>query len=266
MSRAQADLFSNRGFRMEQPPPKHARRSCLVPAKLDDATLIAALPVASLADCRGLTDEAGRRRLVAAVPALEALCRRFKGFGLGHTVPEQTTALAGLAAIGGREAAAAVARIVVDRVVQGPGLTDAIRTAAGLRSRLPAHVVLPLLRHGDPDIREEACRCAHARPEVIAVLVDLLGDLNRAVARAAACALGRMGRAEAQPVLVRLLQEDPSMEVIDAAASVVDEACIVLLGRIARTRPDLASAALGALGDIHDPRAAAITAALTATR
>jgi HEAT repeats len=266
MSGAQLDLFSGDGFRVEQPPPDPKRRPRLVPTDLDGAALIAALTRASLADCRGLADEAGRRRLVAAVPALETLCRRFKGFGLDHTVPEQTAALAGLSAIGGGEAAAAVARIVADRVIQGPGLTGAIRTAADLRSRLPAQIVLPLLRHGDPGIREEACRCAHAGPEVIAVLVDLLDDLNRAVARAAACALGRMGRIEARPVLVRLLQEDPSMEVIDAAVSVDDAACIVLLGRIARTRPDLASAALGALGDSDDPRAAAIAAALTAAR
>ena len=35
----------------------------------------------------------GRRRLTSAIPALEGLCRRFKGFGLEHAVPEQIAAL-----------------------------------------------------------------------------------------------------------------------------------------------------------------------------
>jgi hypothetical protein len=54
----------------------------LVREDLDDAALIAAIPRASLGDCRALVREAGRRRLMAAIPALEALCRRFRRFGL----------------------------------------------------------------------------------------------------------------------------------------------------------------------------------------
>ena len=52
-----------------------------------------------------LAAEAGRRRLAAAVPSLETLCRRFSGFGIDRMVPEQAAALQALAAIGGREAA-----------------------------------------------------------------------------------------------------------------------------------------------------------------
>ncbi len=92
---------------------------------------------AGVATCRALAEEAGRRRLVAAVPALEALCRRFKGFGLLHTVPEQIAALQGLVAIGGAEAAATVLRFVIDGVVLGPGLSAAIAAAATLQCRLP---------------------------------------------------------------------------------------------------------------------------------
>jgi hypothetical protein len=56
------------------------------------------------------------------------------------------------------------------------------------------------------------------------------------------------------------------MEVIEAAAASAGEECIVLLGRIARTRPGrCADAALSALSDIDDPRAAAIVAAFPQT-
>jgi hypothetical protein len=261
MSGEQADLFSGGGFRADQPPLDRPSRPRLVPGDLDDAALIAAIPLASLTDCRALAHEAGRRRLGAAVPALEALCRRFKGFGLQHMVPEQAAALDGLAAIGGRDAGAVVARMIVDQVVQGPGLIDATRAAAYLRSSLPAGIVVQLLRHADPEVRAHACRCAPSQSEVVSLLVDLLEDLNGAVATAAACALGRMGRVEAGPRLVRLLREDPSAEVIDAAVAVADAECIVLLGRIVRTRPDLADAALSALRDIDDPRATALVAA-----
>jgi len=61
--------------------------------------------------------EAGRRRLVGAVVALEALCRRFRGFGAEHPVPEQTAALETLAEIGGTEAARAVKRIALSEAV-----------------------------------------------------------------------------------------------------------------------------------------------------
>jgi HEAT repeat protein len=68
-------------------------------------------------------------------------------------------------------------------------------------------------------------------------MIDLLDDLNQAVARSAACALGQMGRIEARPMLATLLREEPSEAVIDAVSSVADEECIVSLGRIARSAP-----------------------------
>jgi hypothetical protein len=244
------------------PAPSGAQRLSLVPEDLDDAALIAAIPRSSLGECHALVAEAGRRRLAAAVPALESLCRRFRGFGLHDAVPEQVAALTGLAALGGRDATAAVARIIVDDVVQGPGLASAISAAAELRAILPAETVAVLLRHDEPAIRADACRCAPPQPRVISLLVDLLDDLHGAVASAAACALGRMGRIEARPLLLRLLREDPTVAVIDAAAGIADADCVVRLGRIARSRPDLAEAAIDALKDIDDPRTAAIVAAM----
>jgi HEAT repeat protein len=177
-------------------------------------------------------------------------------------VPEQAAALHALGIIGGGEAAQAISRLIVRAAVQGPALALAVSTAARLGSTLPVDVLQSLLRHTDPDIRAGACGCAGRHPGVIAAMIDLLDDLNRNVARSAACALGQMGRIEARPVLARLLREEPSPDVIDAAASVADEECMVALGRIARSEPALSDAALDALEGIDHPRADAIAAAI----
>jgi hypothetical protein len=150
----------------------------------------------------------------------------------------------------------------IGSLVQGPALGRAVAVAAQLRASLPADVLLSLLRHADPDIRANACRCACRRPGLIVAMIDLLEDLNPAVARSAACALGQMGRIEARPMLAGLLREEPSEEVIDAVSAVADEECMVLLGRIARSKPALSDATLNALENIDHDRASAIAAAI----
>jgi HEAT repeat protein len=156
---------------------------------------------------------------------------------------------------------AAVTRIIVDRIVQGPGLNNAVEAAAQLGVGLPGNVIVSLLRHEAPEIRAGGCRSARRSPAVIPLLAELLDDADRVVAREAACALGRMGRTEARPSLLRLLQEAPSAAVIDSIGAVADEECLVILGRIARTRPNLADAALAALDSIGSSRAVKIAAA-----
>jgi hypothetical protein len=257
----QLDLFSDAGVEAEQPSPRSAG---LPPsaADLDDEALIAAIPEANLADSSVFAAEAGRRRLATAVPALAALCRRFAGFGIDRAVPEQVAALEGLAAIGGRDAADAVAQMIERAVVQGPALNIAVSAAAQLRSTLSADVLRSLLRHAEPGIRAAACRRARPLPELIVLLVDLLDDLDRTVAMSAACALGQMGRIEARPTLVSLLRHEPSKDAIDSVSSIADEECVILLGRIARATAGLADAALDALESIDHPRAGAIAAAI----
>jgi len=173
-------------------------------------------------------------------------------------VPEQIAALHGLAAIGSREAAASVSRIIADNVVQGPALHDAVQAAVVLKCRFPPAVSLSLLRHNDPRVRAAACQCIRPHADITPLLVDLLDDLHGLVAVAAACALGRAGRTEAVPILARLLRQEPTAEVIDAISSLADEDCIVQLGRIARTDPALSTAAMDALEAIDSPRAQAI--------
>jgi hypothetical protein len=167
----QLDLFSSAGIQAERRLPQSMELRPTATA-LDDQALIAAIPESKLADSIALATEAGRRRLAAAVPSLEMLCRRFSGFGIDRMVPEQAAGLQTLAAIGGREAAQAVSQLIVRGVVQGPTLNLAVSTATQIGSALPADVLRSLLRHPDPGIRASVCGCAR-RPELISVMIDL---------------------------------------------------------------------------------------------
>ena len=256
----QLDLFRHVPAPVEPSPSDEVPRPVIGPDSLEDEELLAALPHAGLADSVALAAEVGRRRLPAAIPVLEALCRRFAGFGADRIVPEQAAAIDALAQIAGADAAGVLARLIARRTVQGPCLQRAVAAAACLGAKLPAATVLELLRHDDPQIRADACRFAQASPVVVAQLRDLLDDLQRPVRMAAACALGLMGRNEVRPLLARYLREEPSAQLIDAVAPVADEECIILLGRIGRTMPALSAAALDALNSIDHPRASKITA------
>jgi hypothetical protein len=262
MAERQLDLFSQRGESVQPTVPAGTARRHATVSQMSDSELIGAIAEASLADCLPLTDEAARRKLTTAVPALATLCRRFGGFGADRRVPEQVAAIEALARIGGSDAADAVADIIGRAIIQGPGLAIAVRAAARLRAPLPVAIVQSLLRHPEAQIRADACRCVQPSTELVSMLVDLLRDIDPAVERSAACALGRMGRIEALPVLKELLDGHPPDEVIDAVSSIADEDCVVRLGQIARRLPSLAAAALEALEGSDHPRAGAIAAAV----
>ena len=107
-------------------------------------------------------------------------------------------------------------------------------------------------------MREAACQCARGGAEVVAALIDLLTDLHESVTRAAAVALGRLGRREAAAVLVRMLRTAPSTEVVGALAAIAEEDDWVRLGQTARQRPELAPVVLEMLEDSGAPRALAV--------
>jgi len=256
----QLDLFSQTSGSAEPSSSDEVAQPVIAVEAIEEDDLLAALPHSGIADSLALAAEAGRRCMTAAIPALEGLCRRFSGFGTDRIVPEQAAAIDALAQIAGADAARALARLIARRTVEGPCLQRAVTAAACLGAKLPAATVLKLLRHDDPQIRADACRFAQPSAEMVAQLRELLDDLQRPVRMAAACALGLMGRNEVRPFLARYLREEPSAELIDAVAPVADEECIILLGRIARTMPDLSQAALDALDSIDHPRASRIAA------
>jgi len=171
-----------------------------------------------------------------------------------------------LAAIGGAGATRAVTRAIAEGIVQGATLAVAVSAAARLGAGLPPDRLLDLLGHDDPAVRVDVCRCARPQAEIQTRLVELLDDSHPAVRAAAARALGRMGRVEALPVLLRLLLASPDAEVVEAIAEVADDDAIVLLGRTARARPNLAGAILEGLESRDEPLALKVAAGLRKSR
>jgi len=255
----QLDLFGDRA-NLDRPPDKASLP--VLPQKLSDDELIAAIPDATLAEARALAAEAGERRLSAAIPALESLCNRYAAWGAHVAPPEQTAAIKALGAIAGPEASRAVARLIVTKAVQGPALVVATTVAAKLGVIFPTDTSLALLRHSNPSVRAPACACVRAGYEVVATLIAMLDDSDGETSAAAACALGRMGRAEARVRLKRYLIERPSGRVVEALARVADDEAVVLLARVGRARPDLAHSIIFALEDIDGERAAAAASGL----
>jgi len=252
----QLDLFSRSRGEAHRGRPSGPK--AVEPRSLTDEELLRAVPASGLADGPALMAEIGRRRLAAAVPVLEAHGRRFSGFGLDQPVPEQQAAVLALGAIRGRAAAEAVRRLIGRREIVGPTLTTAVGVAAALGVRLPAPLVLEFLDSPLADMRAAACRCAGPDAAVLRRLEDLLEDLHPDVQAAAAITLGRMGKASARPVLLRLLRDDPSADALDAIAVVADEDSVVLMGRVMRERPELAESAREALEEVEHPRAAQV--------
>src|SRR5438132_1519624 len=89
----QLDLFRHPPALAGPRPSDEVMRPVIAPETIEDDELLAALPHAGIADSLALAAEAGRRRMTAAVPALETLCRRFAGFGADRIVPEPAAAL-----------------------------------------------------------------------------------------------------------------------------------------------------------------------------
>jgi hypothetical protein len=266
MNAEQLDLFRDFGGAAARPSVALSAPSSVDVAELDDHGLLAALVDPTLADSLTLLAEAGRRRLAAAVPLLRDLCRRHAGFGARRLIPEQIAALNALHAIGTREAAQAVAEAIERGWVEGPALAVAAWCAGRLHANLSAETVAMLLQHPDPSVCVAGCGCARPYPAITALLGELMVDLRRPVAAAAACALGRLGRVEARPVLAALLEKAPSEEVIEAAGAVADEPSLVVLGRIARSGSKLAPAALAVLEGSDHPHAAKIRATIVPPR
>jgi HEAT repeat protein len=262
----QLDLFSVSAGPAERDLPGGMAGQVIACDALDDDSLLAAIPGAGMRETLALVADAGRRRLPAAIPVLEALCRRFAGFGADRIVPEQAAAVDALVVIGGPDAAQALARLIAQRIVQGPCLRRAVAAAARLEAKLPLSAVMELLRHDEPQIRADACRCTRRWREAIPMLRELLDDLHREVRIAAACALGRLARSEIRALLVGYLREEPTAELIDAIAPIADDECAVLLGRVAWSTPHLSECAVEALRLIDHPRADKIIAALRESR
>ena len=212
------------------------------PEALSDEDILDRLPDAGIADVRLLCDLIVERGLGdRAVPALEALWRRFKGFGLERPEPQQTAVIETLAKLGTARAKQLLVDIVTAASDLPPSLLPAALSAALSASpRLPPAFLSPLLAHADSRIRELAARLSGFGQPDIGALAACLDDTQQAVRRAAAIVLGQFGDARAKAILLSELQRTPTGEIVGALSAIADEDIIVHLGRCAEAHPALA--------------------------
>lgn len=245
----QFDLFGDRPPAASVSAP--ASRP-LRPDTLSDDDILDLLPDAMMRDAvllcglvveRGLGDR--------ALPALDRLWRRFRGFGRERPQPEQEAVLEALAGIGTKAATDRLAGIVTAADLPPPLLPVALRAALQAGLALPRGFAGPLLGHDDPRVRELAARLGQFGTSDIAALEESIGDIHRPVRRAAAVALGWLGRASAKPVLLEELRRDPAREIVTALAGIADGDVAVHLGRCAEAHPALAETVAAVLEEME---------------
>ena len=234
----QFDLF---GDRPPAPPGARSASPPLRPETLSDDEILDRLPATGLRDALLLCSLVVERNLGdRAVPALDRLWRRFKGFGRERRLPEQEAVVETLALIGTRRAKDLLARIVTAADLPPPLLPVSLRAALAAGLRLPRGFTGPLLRHADPEVRERAARLCQFGRSDISALEGLVGDTHPPVRRAAAVVLGRMGRVSAKAVLLEELERDPASEIVTALSGIADDDIAVHMGRCAGAHPALA--------------------------
>ena len=256
----QLDLFAERGRVNARRVPEPMAPPAAAPAEtrldtLSDDDLLESIQQAGPSNIEAVCLEIVSRSLEAAVPGLDALWRRFAGFGVETPLREQLAVLDTLARLGGTDARSTLRGIVLSKALPASLLPAALQAAASAGLALPAAFAGPLLDHEDAAVRRAAFALA-ARAHVPAHrLRGGLFDRSAANRRAAAVALGLRGDASARQPLYDELARCPSTEVIEAITAVWDDDAIVHLGRCARLHPRLADAVVDALRDIACPRA-----------
>ena len=234
----QLDLFADRGLAPPEPMPASRPRR---PDSLTDDEILDRLPDAGIIDAVVFCDLIVERGICdRALPALDRLWQRFRGFGREQPLPELEAVVNALARVGSSDARSQLARYVTETDLPPPLLPKALQAALAARLRLPREFTSSLLRHANPEIRSLAARlCRFGTPDMT-VLEDLVGDPDSRVRRAAAIALGGLGRASAKDALLGELRRNPTSEIVVALSGIADDDVAVQLGRCAEAHPALA--------------------------
>ena len=169
----QLDLFAERGGVEHRQFPQPAASSAPAPGPapapapavdtLSDDDLLELIPNAGPSNVEVVCAEVLSRSLRAAVPALEALWRRFSGFGIEKPLREQLAVVDTLARLGGADARSALKGIVLWKGLPASLLPTALQAAVSAGLALPAPFVDPFLDHEDAAVRGAAFALA-AKP------------------------------------------------------------------------------------------------------
>ena len=196
-----------------------------------------------------------RGQQLALNNTLEALWRRFAGYGVETPLVEQLTVLGTLARLDDAAARLALRRIVLSRGLPDSVLPAAARAAAEAGLGLPAGFIAPLLGHEDVVVREPAFALAMKAGVSDLLLREGLSDGSASVRCLAAIAMGNRGEAEVRGRLLEELARAPTKGVIEALAPIWDDDVIVHLGRCAERHPDLAGTVIDMLRDMESGKA-----------
>lgn len=225
---------------------------------LDDREIVARIPSASVAQVQVLCDQVLARGIGDdAVPALEALWKRFFGFGISGPLREQRCALNTLAKVGTQSSRQALARII-----DSPDLIDvllplALDCATEANLALSGQRVTCWLEDSRSAVR--ACAYVLARNCTPAVpkyeLEKGLHDPEGSVRRACLTTMGLFGHEGAKPGLLAELEKGPTSEIVTALAGMVDDDIITRLGRCAMKHARLREQIVEELECSGEPRA-----------
>ena len=227
-------------------------------AELDDLEILARIPATKLSEVEALCEQVMDRGFGDdAVPALEALWRRFFGFGVDGPMREQRCALNALEKIGTE-----MSRQALVRIVDAPDLFDALLPLA-LECATKAHLALPAqsitrwLEDTRPEVRELSFMLARncSSPVPRHVLEAGLSDSEASVRRACLLTMGRFGHDRAKSGLLAELERNPSSEIVTALAGILDDDIITRLGRCAMKHERLREQIIEELESSAEPRA-----------
>ena len=255
----QPDLFDN--FHRGETRPRSGRyrsRECSDIAGLSDGELLARLEEADPRDIEHVCSEVLSRSLMAAVPLLEGLWRRFVGFGVTKPLPEQICVLRTLARLDHETARAALKGIVSSNRLPASLRDVALQAATEARITVPPEFLQLFLKNPDPDVRTVAFSLSHQAGLPSSIVRQGLGDLSASVRREAAITLGLRGFRDVRAILLNELEGQPSDTLIAALAAIWDDDVIVHLGRCAAAHPAHAELIADLLEEMDDPRALAV--------
>ncbi|MYA89558.1 MAG: hypothetical protein F4X97_14100 [Boseongicola sp. SB0662_bin_57] len=225
---------------------------------LDDQEIVARIPSANVAQVQALCDQVLERGIGDdAVPALEALWKRFFGFGINGPLREQRCALNALAKVG-----TPLSRQALARIIDAPDLIDALlplalECATEANLALSGQSVTCWLGDSRPAVRECAFVLArNCAPPVPKHELEIgLLDPDGSVRRACLTTMGQFGHERAKPGLLEELKKNPTSEVVTALAGIVDDDIITRLGRCAMKRGRLREQIIEELECSGEPKA-----------
>ena len=257
----QWDLFGERGHDVAD---ASSPREDIDPTELDDHELIEQLPKATLSNVHALCEQVTQRGLGdAAVPALEALWLRFRGFGITSPLIEQLLALNTLGSIGGGPARDVIQRVIDAKDLPACLFPHALQAAVTSRLHVPLRLVLPWLEHEDPMVRAPAFTLAQRTQPPAHVMEAGLTDPYALVRRSALVAMGNLGHKGARPGLLAELNRNPTSEIVFALVAIADEDVIRHLGRCAMQNEALHPIIVEELEMLDTPIARVIVQRLT---